>query len=133
MAVDDPQYELQTVRVIRGTEGKTIAKWLKDGWELDAQSQGSMLRTELTFRRVKPKTPWRLLAVAGAVIAFVLLIGVITETRGGGSSSESTDAAAVSSEQTEAPPPAATTFEATPTQPAADEILTAENNAELAA
>jgi hypothetical protein len=133
MAVDDPQYEFKSVRVIRGTEGKTIAKWVKDGWELEAQSQGSMLRTELAFRRVKPKAPWRLLAVAGAVIVLVVLIGVITEMRGGGSRSESTDAAAVSSARTEAPTPAATTSEAAPTQPAADEILTAENNAEFAA
>ena len=53
--VDDPQYEFISVQVIRGTEGKTIAKWEKDGWELDARSQG-LLRTEMTFRRVKPTT-----------------------------------------------------------------------------
>src|SRR4051812_41161594 len=92
-----------------------------------------MLRTELTFRRVKPKAPWRLLAVAGAVIVLVVLIGVVTEMRGGGSRSEPTDAAAVSSAQTEPPPPAVTTSEDAPMQSAADEILTAENNAEFAA
>lgn len=55
MADDDVQYEFESVRTIRGREASTIAKWRDDGWELDAQNQGT-LRTELTFRRVKPKT-----------------------------------------------------------------------------
>jgi hypothetical protein len=132
MADDAPKYEYTSVRAIRGTEGRTIAKWVHDGWELDAQSGGGMLRTELTFRRVKAKVaPWRVLAVAGAVVvlALVIAIGVITERRGG---SGTTDAAAVTSAPAEQPA-AATTAEAAPTQTAAEEILTAENNPELAA
>jgi hypothetical protein len=131
MADDAPQYEYMSVRAIRGTEGRTIAKWVNEGWELDAQSQGSMLRTDLIFRRVKAKAPWRVLAVAGAVVvlALVIAIGVITERRGG---SGSTDAAAVTSAQTEQPA-AATPSAAAPTQPTAEETLTAENNPELAA
>jgi hypothetical protein len=132
MADDAPKYEYKSVRAIRGTEGRTIAKWVKEGWELDAQSQGSMLRTDLTFRRAKAKAaPWRVLAVAGAVLvlALVIAIGVVTERRGG---SGTTDAAAVTSAQDESPA-AATTSEAAPTQTTAEEILTAENNPELAA
>src|SRR4051794_25450228 len=63
-ADDDAQYEFKSVRAIRGTEARTIAKWQKAGWELDTQSQGPLLRTEMTFRRVKPKAPWPLLALA---------------------------------------------------------------------
>jgi Domain of unknown function (DUF4839) len=131
MAVDAPRYEYESVRVLRGTEGRTIAKWVQNGWELDAQSQGSMLRTDLTFRRVQAKASWRVLAMAGAVVVLVLVIaiGVVTERRGG---SGSTDAAAVTSTQTEQPA-AATTSAAAPTQPTGEKTLTAENSPELAA
>ncbi|MGY1632212.1 hypothetical protein ACI784_10970 [Geodermatophilus sp. SYSU D01186] len=56
-AGDDVQYEYMSARALRGTEARTIAKWLKDGWELDTQTPGT-LRTEITFRRVKPKNAW---------------------------------------------------------------------------
>ncbi len=52
------QYEFKCVQAIRGTGAKTIAKWQKAGWELDTQRQGTF-RTEMTFRRVKPKDPWQ--------------------------------------------------------------------------
>ncbi len=55
------QYEFKSVQAIRGTGAKTIAKWQKAGWELDTQRQGTF-RTEMTFRRVKPKDPWQQLA-----------------------------------------------------------------------
>lgn len=51
-------YEFASTWALRGTEGRTVAKWLKDGWELHTQSPGT-LRTELTFRRVKPKNAWQ--------------------------------------------------------------------------
>jgi hypothetical protein len=57
-AGDDVRYEYMSARALRGTEGRTIAKWLKDGWELDTQTPGT-LRTEMTFRRVKPKNAWQ--------------------------------------------------------------------------
>ena len=56
MADGDAQYEFKDVRAIRGTEGRAIAKWQKDGWEFVSQRQGT-LRTEMTFRRVKPTVP----------------------------------------------------------------------------
>jgi hypothetical protein len=57
----EAQYEFKSVRAIRGTGAKTIAKWQKAGWELDTQRQGA-LRIEMTFRRMKPKDPWQQLA-----------------------------------------------------------------------
>lgn len=51
-------YEFTSAWALRGTEGRTVAKWLKDGWELHSQNPGT-LRTEITFRRVKPKNAWQ--------------------------------------------------------------------------
>ncbi len=136
---DDAQYEFTSVRAIRGMEARTIAKWHKEGWKLDTQNEGT-LRTELTFRRVKAKTPWRLWALAAAVILLVVIIGVISGKQGGGGTSEQTasptEAGAMPSEEPSedsAQAPEATDSEAAPTQSATEEILTAENNEDLAA
>ena len=43
-----------TVKAIRGREAATKTKWQNQGWELVSQSQGT-LRSELNFRKVKPK------------------------------------------------------------------------------
>ncbi len=138
-ADDDVQYEFTSVRAIRGMEARTIAKWQMDGWELETQNQGP-LRTELTFRRVKPKAPWRLWALAAAVMVLVVIVGVVTERQGGGSTPEPsaspTEAAVVpSGKPSEDSPqePEATESEAAPRQSATEEILTAGNNEDLAA
>ncbi|MGY1736043.1 DUF4839 domain-containing protein [Geodermatophilus sp. SYSU D00684] len=153
---DDQQYEFTSVRAIRGTESKTIAKWQKDGWELDSQSQGSLLRTELTFRRVKPETlGTRVLAVfrrltprarlglagvAGGVVLLVVALAVVIGLRGGGSASEtaasaSQTAVAPSEQVSDAAPRVIEETEpaVVPTQPPAEEILTVGNSADLAA
>lgn len=49
------EYETKVVRAVRGTEGRSEAKWRNEGWELVSQDQGT-LRTEMTFRRPRPKT-----------------------------------------------------------------------------
>ncbi|NEK87665.1 hypothetical protein GCU60_18155 [Blastococcus saxobsidens] len=106
-AGDDLQYEFMSARALRGTEARTIAKWEKDGWELDTRTQGT-LRTDLTFRRAKPKNPWQqcvaflaahwpafgrltsttqqvALAAAAAVVALVLVGAlVVASVLGGG-------------------------------------------------
>ncbi|SNS31097.1 protein of unknown function [Geodermatophilus pulveris] len=146
--VDDAQYEYTSVQALRGTEAKAIAKWEKDGWQVDRRDQG-VLRTELTFRRVKPKTfagtvlaafrglepKVQLLAVSAGVLllAVVVVVGVVVGTRGGASSPQ--PAASATDAEVGAEPaqePAATSSAAPPT-PAADEVLTVENNADLAA
>jgi hypothetical protein len=146
---DDTQYEYTSVQALRGTEAKAIAKWEKDGWEVDRRDQG-VLRTELTFRRVKPKTfgatvlaafrglapKVQLLAVSAGVLLLVLVVGVgvVFGTRGGGSSQPAASAtdAGSSAEPSAAQAPAATSSAVAPT-PAADEPLTVENNADMAA
>jgi len=55
-AGDDAQYLFQVVKTIRGREATTRAKLANEGWEFVSQTQGT-LRTEMTFRRVKPQDP----------------------------------------------------------------------------
>jgi len=147
--VDDAQYEFTSVQTIRGGEAKTIAKWKTDGWELDSRDQG-LLRTEMTFRRVKPTTlgsrilaafgrleptmQRTLVAASAAVVVLLVAVGVVVGMQGGGGGSQptasATEAAAAStapSAEIQAP------AEPVRTTPAAEEILTVENNAQLAA
>ncbi len=67
----DVQYRYQSMKVIRGREASTIQKMRSDGWELHSRDQGR-LRTEMTFRRVRKPTPWRLVA-ALAVVALIVI------------------------------------------------------------
>lgn len=148
--VDDTQYEYTSVQAVRGTEAKAIAKWERDGWELESRDQG-VLRTELTFRRVKPKTfgatalaafrslepKVQLLAVSAVVVLLAVVVGgsVFVGTRGGGTTSQPTASvtdAGSSAEPLASQSPAATSS-AVHTTPAPDETLTVENTADLAA
>lgn len=54
-ADDNVQYELKSVQVLRGRESRAKAKWHNQGWEFVSENRGT-LRTELSFRRAKPKT-----------------------------------------------------------------------------
>jgi hypothetical protein len=77
------KYESDTVKVIRGMESKTIAKRESEGWELVSQVPGT-LRSELSFRRPKPKTPWRMYAIIGGVMVVLFaFIGIMAAISGG--------------------------------------------------
>jgi hypothetical protein len=54
-ADDYREYELKSVQALRGRETSAKAKWQDQGWEFVSDNRGT-LRTELNFRRVKPKT-----------------------------------------------------------------------------
>ena len=90
-----------TVKAIRGREAATKTKWQSQGWELVSQSQGT-LRSELSFRKVKPKglgayiaqgyaafrglnpkMQMGLLAAVGALLLFGVL-GIVVGSLGGG-------------------------------------------------
>ena len=161
IADDDAQYEFKSLKTIRGTEARTTAKWQNAGWELDTQSQGP-LRTEMTFRRVKPKTlgaylrgfvaqSWEafnrqesktqrlLLAGLGGLILVMVGIGIAAGNQGGdapvptaAATAPSTAAAAVPSEAPSEKPSQKPEATAT-TKPEAVEILTVGNNKDLAA
>lgn len=49
------QYEFKSVQTLRGRESSAKAKWQDQDWEFVSENRGT-LRTELNFRRVKPKT-----------------------------------------------------------------------------
>lgn len=99
---DDPQYLSRVVKTIRGREASTRAKLESQGWEFVSQSQG-LLRTEMTFRRVKPrslgaylrqgwaafrgltpKTQRILMASIGTLVLVLVVVGVVA-AQGGGS------------------------------------------------
>src|SRR6476659_3605688 len=54
-ADDTVQHEFKSVQALRGRESSAKAKWQTHGWEFVSENRGT-LRTELNFRRVKPKT-----------------------------------------------------------------------------
>lgn len=98
MSRDAAQFETKVVRVLRGTEDKSVAKWEAEGWELAGESCGRV-RTELSFRRPKPKMPRRAIIALtgmGVVAASALTIGAILEDP---EESESPAATSTSEEQ----------------------------------
>lgn len=109
MVDDDLQYEFKEVRAIRGTEGRATRKWQESGWELVTQEPGRLLQSNLTFRRPKPKTPWRLMAVLGGAVLLLAVVGsIVGAIQGGGgapaASTPPTESAVVQSQQPSAEP-----------------------------
>lgn len=110
-----------SVKVIRGREASKKAEMHNAGWEFISQTDG-VVRTELTFRRVKPKsigdrlkriavtgfaafrrlepTTQRraLLAGGGVLLALVLFVGIAIAV-GGGDDEKTTSAASTESAQ----------------------------------
>ncbi|WP_337110429.1 hypothetical protein [Prescottella equi] len=81
MTGEGTRYEVTEIKAIRGTQSKTITSKQQEGWELVTQEKGG-LRTTMTFRRPKPKTPWRLWAAlggAGVVLVGIMTVGAIVE------------------------------------------------------
>ena len=80
---DGVKYETRTVKSVRGMESRTAAKWESQGWKVVDQKVGRV-SSEITLRRPKPKTPWKLYAGLGGfiVVLFVFLI-VINLVTGG--------------------------------------------------
>lgn len=74
MTQSDARYELKSVKAMRGTEGRSIAKWEAQGWELVSQDNAT-LHTTLNFRKVKPPLPIRQIVIGGVVA--VVLLGIL--------------------------------------------------------
>ncbi|MCC3300677.1 DUF4839 domain-containing protein [Arthrobacter sp. zg-Y895] len=126
MADDNEQYELKTVRAIRGAEALTTAKWQKGGWEFVSQDKGT-LRTEITLRRLKRKLTWRLVAVASAAVVLLITLTFTTNLFQDDDGAAVADPAAAEAAQSEPAP----TIKAK-TEPVEESVLTVENNADLA-
>ena len=129
---DEVQYEFRTAQAIRGLANKTKTNWQNDGWEFVSETQGT-LRTELNFRRVKPKTfaahvaaavagfrrmnPRAQLALAAAAGLVLLgaVIGIAVAAQGG---SETAEPSAVSKTPSSTPTLSASTSAEPSTTPA---------------
>jgi hypothetical protein len=95
---DRSRYEHKTVKALRGVERMVIAKWEKRGWELSDQTSGTM-RTDLTFRRSKPRVTRQALAIGAlaGVCAAGTAIGGLTEGEDKGDAGNQGDKAGASS------------------------------------
>ncbi|MFI6432904.1 DUF4839 domain-containing protein [Rhodococcus oryzae] len=120
-------YETKTVRAVRGMESRTIKKWETDGWEVVSQSPGTV-RTEITFRRPKPRTP-RLLWIAGGGVVVLALVAITVGVIGERNDAPAETAPAPS----EQPSPEPTDAAPAPLPEPDDVALTPENSPELAA
>lgn len=131
---DGTKYDINMIRTIRGTESRTRAKWEKDGWEFVSQDQGT-LRTQMTFR--KPKTPvsWKPFAVIGGALAVIaIIIGINVALSSDGNDTEPAATTSPTSTPRDEPEPSSEpTTAAEPTAAPESVVLTAENNADLAA
>lgn len=129
------KFETRTVKAVRGMESRTASKWEQQGWEVVSTKTGKV-SSELTIRRPKPKTPWKLLAGLGGGLAVLVIFAVIMGVVTGGDDeataepTETTSPSATSS--TEVTPSEAPSTEPTPTE-AAPTVITVENNSEFAA
>ncbi|MGW5268385.1 DUF4839 domain-containing protein [Rhodococcus sp. NPDC003994] len=127
-------YESKTVRAIRGTESRTIAKWTADGWEVVSQSLGT-IRTEITFRRPAPKSRRTLLIAGGVVAALALatiaVVGALTEDRDAADASSEPILSEPSAPNEGAPSADDETVSVAPAEPA-DAVLTPQTSPELA-
>ncbi|MCF3140952.1 hypothetical protein LRQ04_16995 [Paenarthrobacter sp. AR 02] len=82
------KYETRSVKTVRGLEARTRSKLEKEGWEFVSQEQGTV-RSELTFRRPKPETPWKLIGAGGGLLALIIVGSLIASAFGGERSSNS--------------------------------------------
>jgi hypothetical protein len=139
-ADDDVEYEFESVQALRGRESSAKAKWQDQGWEFVSENRGT-LRTELNFRRVKPKTfgayllsfvaafrrlqpkTQLVLAASGALILVAGIIGIVVGTQSGGATANPSVAQTTASSA----PPA----EPTVTDITVDELLDKLNSASM--
>jgi hypothetical protein len=131
-ADNNVQYEFKLVTALRGRESSAKAKWQRQGWEFVSENRGT-LRTELNFRRAKPKmigdyllsfvASFRrkqpktqfVLVASCAVILVAGIIGIVVGSQSGG---DTADPSALQSAASTTPP-----AEPTVTRITDDELL----------
>jgi hypothetical protein len=139
-ADDTVQHEFKSVQALRGRENSAKAKWRNQGWEFVSENRGT-LRTELNFRRVKPRTlgshllsmvatfrrpqpKTRLILVASCALVLVAgMIGVVVGTQSG---AHTPNPSAAQTTASTAPP-----AEQTVTRITVDELLDKLNSANM--
>ncbi|MCX5267228.1 hypothetical protein [Streptomyces sp. NBC_00199] len=103
---DEIKYEFKTVRAVRGTNGLMISKMQKDGWELVEQTQGTLRRSTLSFRRPKKPLPWPLIGALAAVLGILaVIIGVASALSGEGEKQDEQDKPVAAASEKPAPEP----------------------------
>jgi hypothetical protein len=143
--VNDVQYLTHVVKTIRGREAITRSKLENEGWEFVSQTPAA-LRTEMSFRRPKPKALLAYLqqgwaafrrlprtaqrALAGALAAVVVLVVVVSVVASQGG--DAPVAAAPPSTEAAVPNPAASSVpsSSTPAGPPATETAAPPENPE---
>ena len=134
------EYEFKSVQALRGRESSAKAKWQDQGWEFVSENRGT-LRTELNFRRVKPKTfgayllsfvaafrrlqpkTQLVLVASGALILAAGITGIVVGTQSGG---DTPNPSAARTTASTAPPAAPTVTGIT-----VDELLDKLNSANM--
>ncbi|WP_459384544.1 hypothetical protein [Arthrobacter humicola] len=77
------KYMTRTVKTVRGMETRTRTKLEKEGWEFVSQTQGT-LRTEMTFRKLQPPVPWKMLGIGGGVVGALIIFAIVMGALEGG-------------------------------------------------
>ena len=147
-ADDNVQYEFKSVQALRGRESSAKAKWQDQGWEFVSENRAT-LRTELNFRRVKPKTVGAYLlsfvatfrrlqpktqSVLVASCALILVAGIIGIVLGTQSGGDTPNPSAAQTAASTAPPAEPSEADASQSSgPHDEQVLTADNSREFAA
>lgn len=146
---ENKEYEYLTVKAIKGTEKKTIAKKEAEGWEYVGEESKNLVQTTLKFRMVKKPLNKKAMLIGGGAVALVAVVGIIAAALGGGSSkpdetaapstsesAPSSEGSAETTDQTEDQDPSGeseTSIEPTEEpEPTTDPVLTVKNNKDLA-
>src|SRR3954467_2299842 len=134
---DDVQFEFKSVQALRGRESSAKAKWQNQGWEFVSENRGT-LRTELNFRRGKPKTVGahllsvvatfrgmqpntRLVLVAScALILVASIIGIAAAAQSGGDTPKPSATQTAASTAPAAEPASTSTTAAQPSETASE-------------
>lgn len=143
MAGDDAQYEFRSVHSIRGTEARTMQKLQKEGWEFVSQSQ-ELLRTKMTFRRLKPQQSWRSWGIGTGALLLIGIIGMGVSSIQNEDDTSAPTAQVSEAATTPTTQPSVTVTEEvatkttepaepSPADAAQEQVLTADNNPEFAA
>lgn len=133
MADKDIEYQSVEVKVVRGTEQRTITKRQAEGWELVDQQPGTV-RSTLVFRRPKPPVPWKLVAVLGAgLVAILAFAGVMAVLEDGDAEDPTGSSQTVADKPAEDPVSAEPVPDDSEANAPMAEVLTVQNSPELAA
>ncbi|MFJ2926608.1 DUF4839 domain-containing protein [Streptomyces massasporeus] len=125
---DEIKYDYKNVQTVRGTDALVISRLQKDGWELVEQTQG-MLRSTLNFRRPKKPQPWLVIGtVAAVLVTLAIVIGTASALSGGDENKSGSGRSTTAASQKTSATPTPTTADSTAT-----EVITPQNNPELAA